>query len=701
MYATTAFLAPILALISLAVANATPDSAIQHPFSHPEPLAHDFKDRGDWRFNYSSAAPHYFSSIHGLLQQWPSTFFPNGHTIAAGTIPPFTTLYHGRRDAATPPSPEWLAFDAGMAYGIMGSTQESFLLTYQTTRAVRVVYFDGESAALMSEGRMDAQMLHIYGNVSGPPDAGKGFRGLVDEYLRSTGLCNWLREKKLGGPGWGFEGIVRMNAGFELIWCDFTSPSMKLVSQLNVSAPLLPSKTGVARDLEGTLATESYFPLPHPPTNTKKAESPPNPAMPPNWRIDETREPFLASQAWGWFTSAASHYGSSGLGSRLGETRVKLTHCGILSYYSPEFKSLALARAQDEQRSLNLTHNGLWSGPRDKADRNDGRQAALDQLTRRRRAHTLNGTSGSDASNMRATSERVLADIVNGNQTSCSGMDWTAITMLIVQRYASDLIDMRDLLRAGNLLPPTNRTSVQNWIAELRENTHALLVPFLEYPPNGKVEKVWDGQSTLSQETFSRCKYHYTRLLVPEEGILLGPEEQLLKWAVEETMHGICSVIVTIGLATERIWAREFNEVREPEPGDWQAGKHLLKERGYWTAGVEELMAWLGWAGEWARCEEVCAWDEACFIPMWPLVDMFPAGGGPGRGHDGPHGRPDGPDDGRGPPEGGGSGPGEDPPRRRPRKPVSVIIDDTHLWQPKCVKSDYLMHRLFERSDRL
>lgn len=64
-----------------------------------------------WRFNYSSEAPHYFASAYGLLQQWSNTFFPNGHSIVPCEIPPLTKVYHGRRDGELPPSPEWVAFD--------------------------------------------------------------------------------------------------------------------------------------------------------------------------------------------------------------------------------------------------------------------------------------------------------------------------------------------------------------------------------------------------------------------------------------------------------------------------------------------------------------------------------------------------------------------------------------------------------------
>jgi hypothetical protein len=63
-------------------------------------------------------------------------------------------------------------------------------------------------------------------------------------YLASWGepsvFASGVRDNKLGGLGWGVEGIVRMSAGFEMIWCSFSSPSIRLLSHLNVTALLLP-----------------------------------------------------------------------------------------------------------------------------------------------------------------------------------------------------------------------------------------------------------------------------------------------------------------------------------------------------------------------------------------------------------------------------------------------------------------------------
>lgn len=93
-----------LALIYLT----SPTVAQQKPLNNHESVS---VSTSQWNFNFSSSAPHYFASAYGLLQQWSNTFFPNGHSIVPCEIPPLTKLYHGRRDADVPPSPEWVAFD--------------------------------------------------------------------------------------------------------------------------------------------------------------------------------------------------------------------------------------------------------------------------------------------------------------------------------------------------------------------------------------------------------------------------------------------------------------------------------------------------------------------------------------------------------------------------------------------------------------
>ncbi|CZR66552.1 uncharacterized protein PAC_16453 [Phialocephala subalpina] len=694
----------------------TASTAQQQPLLDP---SNEASSTSQWRFNFSSEAPHYFASVHGLLQQWSNTFFPNGHSIVPCEIAPFTKLYHGRMDGDVPPSPE-----CGMAYGIMGGSRNSHMLTYQTTRRVKCIYFDGESATLFGSGQLDSQNLQIWGNISGPARPGNGFRGLYDEYARAAGLCDWFREQNLGGPGWGYEGIVRMNAGFEMIWCNFSSPSIRLISHLNITAPLLPEggtnvmvteqdnvssasycplplserDTNVVVKGQEDVYPTSYYPLPPSPTRSDKATDPSDPPRPPvGGKPEWLREPFFPSQAWSWYMSATQHYGSNGDGPGRGETHVKPISCGFLTYYSPEFLSQAIPRAKEEQKSLNLTKEGLWAGPGEVGIRGKTLQA----LTRRRRLHDLQDITPSDAATMRQNSEKVLRDLLSDSPANCSGIEWTAMTNDIVQTYGSSLFNFLHALEKFENITVTNKTLLRGWMVDVRDQTHAFLLPFLEYPDEDASEDVWVRDSSLFKATYSRCRFQYTRLLDPEEGVSLGPEELLLKWAIEETTGGICSALVDIGLAVEGIWESNFN-IPVNNTSESQMSTKLKSEVSRWTSGIEELMAWLGWAGEWVRCEERCAWDESCFIPMWPLIP-FPrrrdgGGGGPGRGP--PNNRPGygGPPYGRpgygrpypyadfpSPPNNGSTG-------RRPSRgfnPWQSNEDD--LWSPRCVKSDYIL----------
>jgi len=101
-----------LALLTLASQIPLHNAATPLGQYGPNSLGHQ---TSPWQFNFSSAAPHLFSSVYGLLKQWPQTFFPNGHAIAAAEIPAFTKMYHGRQDEDFPASPEWLAMDVYMA----------------------------------------------------------------------------------------------------------------------------------------------------------------------------------------------------------------------------------------------------------------------------------------------------------------------------------------------------------------------------------------------------------------------------------------------------------------------------------------------------------------------------------------------------------------------------------------------------------
>lgn len=581
-----------------------------------------------------------------------------------------------------------------MSYGIMGSTRNSHMLTYQTTKPVKALYFDGESATLMGLGQMDTQMLHVFGNISGPPHEGWG---LYLEYARATGLCDWLESAGLRGDGWGYEGIIRMNAGFEMIWCDFTSPSLRLLTHLNVTAPQLPEegeeKNGrkavkARRDLE---QKSSYYPLPPVPTRTDHSTDPTDPPKPPNWRWGLDREPFLQNQAWGWFSSATYHYGKSRHGPGLGEVRAKVNGCGIMSYYSPRFTNLTRMRVETERELYNITSDGYWKGQGSLGNRS----TALDELRRRRRYHHLEDVIPSEALSMRKSSEIALKSLLDGG-TGCSGADWVYISNEITQNVG---VHVKELIRTLESFPDlsSNNSSIEPWMSLLRSQSHSYYVAFLEYPA-GSEPSHWDTDSELYQKTFARCRYRYTRLMAPTDGFGLSLEEEDIRWAIEETYGAICSVLLTIGFQIEAKWAEDFDQAHDSTMTPETFNTNYTQLANGWSDGVQELVAWLGWEDQFAGCSEVCGWDERCYIPMWPLTTFGGHGGRRPPGRDNgtfpspnyppPHGYGGHRPDGGGPPHRGPGGPGGGPDQGRPRGRDSLFTgEENELWQPICAKA--------------
>lgn len=642
--------------------------------------------------NFSSPAPHLFHSVGTLLSQFPQTVFPNGHTLAPCIIPPYTLLYHGRHDAGHPTNPDWFAFDVEMSYGIMGSTRSSFMLTYQTTRPIECLHFDGMSAALMGLGQLDSQMLHLFGNITGPPRSDRDrFKGLEDEYLRATKLCKWLKETGLRGHGWGVEGIVRMNAGFEVIWCDFSSPSIQIVSQTNVTAPEISedlNKMSTKDALQYSTRPETMIrkggqdltrniPSIHDPqTMIMLSTDPPDPVNPPYLPQDLTHEPFRYSQEWGWLMAATYHYGSNINGPGLGEERARLYPCGIISWYSPRLDGMnaSLSRRLDEKVRLNLTVDGTWRAPSNLTSLDK----SFTQLRRRRRLHHLENATPEEALYLRQRSEISLKTLLKKGQ-ACSGVEAEFLAQI-----------------------PEKKSEIytRTWLHELRDQTHLFMMPYLQYPASFKPDN-WKLGSSLFNETYSRCKYRYTTLLAPDQGIILLPEEADLKWAVEETYGTICKTLVSTNFELEDIWGRYIgwrNDKVEMAQEPTSLVVELEQKSQCWARSISELVAWLGWENEYIGCPATCDWDELCYVPMWPLMHWkrrFPPYNEtiPPYHNDGDKSPPPPPP----PPDISSKWHGGAIAMKSQRPPITMsprdkgwMEDDTGLWEPKCVKAYFI-----------
>jgi hypothetical protein len=109
------------------------------------------------------------------------------------TIPTGSILYHGRTDNRVPDVLEWLAFDFEHAY--LFCRGPCYVISFQTKRDLRLVYFDGSSAAKMMDGPLDSQDIIAWGEPR--PDK------FIAERERIKALCDW-------GRPFGLDGFVRM-----------------------------------------------------------------------------------------------------------------------------------------------------------------------------------------------------------------------------------------------------------------------------------------------------------------------------------------------------------------------------------------------------------------------------------------------------------------------------------------------------------
>ena len=206
-------------------------------------------------------APHIFNAIHSSGRQWGSSLNHNGMSFFPARIPNNTHLYHGTHTPHAVKGMEWLAFEIEHAEGFArpfprrpperprkpgeprpgppGEPGEGpppptelswtetiddawstidddddgsrgYLHIYRTTRPLnKLVYIDGMSAGKTSMGTLDSQDF-ILRNISNGDDG-----PIFGDFERGHDLCEM-------GVELGIEGFIRMEMGFEIIFCEFS-----------------------------------------------------------------------------------------------------------------------------------------------------------------------------------------------------------------------------------------------------------------------------------------------------------------------------------------------------------------------------------------------------------------------------------------------------------------------------------------------
>lgn len=134
-----------------------------------------------------------FETVHSLLQHWPNTRMRNGHTIVPGTDSTGTYLYHATNRHRVPTVPDRVAMNPEEStFFCMGPSENGcWHLTLVTILPLKVLYFDGTSAAKLVYGNMDTQDVLTWGKVL-PNQTSM-------ERERINTLCQWGSQHGLDG----------------------------------------------------------------------------------------------------------------------------------------------------------------------------------------------------------------------------------------------------------------------------------------------------------------------------------------------------------------------------------------------------------------------------------------------------------------------------------------------------------------------
>lgn len=221
--------------------------------------------------------PEIFNAVHNAMRQWGSSLHHNGMSFYLATVPKGVLLHHGNSSPDSPSQPDWLAYEIehaenfarGGRHGPGGpggggppgrggpppsdddgkqkavkdgerrlelrdeeEEVHGYLHTYETTRPLKFLYVDGMGGGKTSMGTLDSQDYLLRGkdpvneterwahkqraeDEEPPKRRGPGGGGPMDEQVRAKDLCALCKE-------WGLQGVVRMEAGFEIIKCDFS-----------------------------------------------------------------------------------------------------------------------------------------------------------------------------------------------------------------------------------------------------------------------------------------------------------------------------------------------------------------------------------------------------------------------------------------------------------------------------------------------
>ena len=439
-----------------------------------------------------------------------------------------------------------------MGLGIYASTGVTFLHTFVTTRELRLLYFDGQSAVLSAYGTLDSQTALLRQHILNEP----GNEFTYNETARGHELCALANDMHV-------DGIMRMDAGFETLICNFETSHLVQSHVVNVTVP----GRGSSREDDPE--------LPQDPTRS-----------PPHGIVNM----YASHNGWEWIRSGTWHYG--GYGDIAGihpESRVDLDLCGFVTFYDPSL------------RSLSGKHHELIDGDQ-----------SFQSGWGLRRGHRLLDISVRDSA-MVKTWVRKTSDITTRShiwaysparwfvdRIPCSGINWQTITETIVSQHKGRIVE----IAAATARYQQGLMSLEDFLAHTHGLSHAALQPFFQYP-TGDVSSM----EKIKHETLQRCEFLYTKHISSKD---LHRFEALIKDSVEIVLRRICSWEWDAFVWTEQYTSDLLQSSREVSDEDTtkiiSGSKGVEEEIETFAQTTKEFLKWINW-DLWTQCDEKCSWN--------------------------------------------------------------------------------------------
>ncbi|KAF8755672.1 hypothetical protein RHS01_05241 [Rhizoctonia solani] len=342
---------------------------------------------------------------------------------------------------------------------------------------------------------------------------------IFEEQALINDLCQW-------GKAFSIDGYVRMEMDFEIMYCDFHQ-GIEVVSSLHILPTEGGHVPGEPRD-ETNLFNRS---LTSPSTRFRLRSL--EESRPPHWRGALSS---LTERVSEIFQAAAWH------GRAPGEVRVRLDVARLVTLYDP-----ALRTGTQLRRGLEKVQ------------------------------HRGKGLSQEDIDTFRGW----VANSVRPDAPVTSGVDWLALTTVIMDRYGSRLEYLRLLLNSDSISP--NATAI---VEGARAQLMIMLMP------------------DLTPDT------------IPNDTALAdsGPKHATpeLQWTKVGLMNGSSP---SWNIALHTWFPISHTRLLPAKNGHYTKPADLVDR---WRTQVDKLMQWLDWP-MWNKCTPECDLDSICFIPTWPI----------------------------------------------------------------------------------